>query len=237
MYRFFTLLTVLVLVGMGCNSVPARTVAVPPTNTQEVVESLVPTLQPVDAELAVRDYFNFIDDQNFQDAYAILSKEMQGDHPFVAWKEGYKDTLDHEIKKVDCDSVACLVTVVATESTTEDIHKTQYVLRYGVLLDVNGLVKIKDARLVSKVLDSVVMVKTIETLGSFPADPPVQTAPATTVKPIPVYQPPAPAAVPVPTPTPSTYCCKVCSTGYACGNSCISRSKTCHQPPGCACDG
>jgi competence protein ComEC len=31
-------------------------------------------------------------------------------------------------------------------------------------------------------------------------------------------------------------CCKVCSAGKACGNSCISRSYTCHQPPGCACD-
>jgi len=26
-------------------------------------------------------------------------------------------------------------------------------------------------------------------------------------------------------------------TCKACGNSCISRSYTCHQPPGCACDG
>ncbi len=32
-------------------------------------------------------------------------------------------------------------------------------------------------------------------------------------------------------------CCKVCKKGKACGNSCINRSYTCHQPPGCACDG
>lgn len=38
-------------------------------------------------------------------------------------------------------------------------------------------------------------------------------------------------------PEPSVSCCKVCSKGKACGNSCISRSYTCHQPPGCACDG
>jgi competence protein ComEC len=31
-------------------------------------------------------------------------------------------------------------------------------------------------------------------------------------------------------------CCKVCTVGKACGNSCISRRYTCHQPPGCACD-
>lgn len=32
-------------------------------------------------------------------------------------------------------------------------------------------------------------------------------------------------------------CCRVCRTGKACGNSCINRSYTCHQPPGCACNG
>ena len=32
-------------------------------------------------------------------------------------------------------------------------------------------------------------------------------------------------------------CCKTCRKGKACGNSCISRSKTCRKSPGCACDG
>lgn len=32
-------------------------------------------------------------------------------------------------------------------------------------------------------------------------------------------------------------CCKICKAGKACGDSCISRDKNCHQPPGCACDG
>lgn len=37
--------------------------------------------------------------------------------------------------------------------------------------------------------------------------------------------------------TPSTSgCCKICTTGKACGDSCISRSYTCHKGPGCACD-
>lgn len=31
-------------------------------------------------------------------------------------------------------------------------------------------------------------------------------------------------------------CCKVCSRGEACGDNCIARRNTCHQPPGCACD-
>ncbi|PCC70126.1 hypothetical protein SAMN02745121_03553 [Nannocystis exedens] len=30
-------------------------------------------------------------------------------------------------------------------------------------------------------------------------------------------------------------CCKYCSTGKPCGNTCIARNKTCHKGPGCAC--
>ncbi len=33
-----------------------------------------------------------------------------------------------------------------------------------------------------------------------------------------------------------TGCCMYCTRGKACGNSCIARWKTCHQPIGCACD-
>jgi len=35
---------------------------------------------------------------------------------------------------------------------------------------------------------------------------------------------------------PRAECCKVCSKGKACGNSCISQSKNCHKGRGCACD-
>jgi hypothetical protein len=35
----------------------------------------------------------------------------------------------------------------------------------------------------------------------------------------------------------SAACCKICTAGKACGNSCISRNDICHVGPGCACDG
>ena len=31
-------------------------------------------------------------------------------------------------------------------------------------------------------------------------------------------------------------CCKICTIGKACGDTCISRQYTCHVGPGCACD-
>jgi hypothetical protein len=38
-------------------------------------------------------------------------------------------------------------------------------------------------------------------------------------------------------PPPRQTCCRVCTTGKACGNSCIARNRSCRQPPGCACNG
>ena len=35
---------------------------------------------------------------------------------------------------------------------------------------------------------------------------------------------------------PADQCCKVCSKGKACGNSCIRQSYTCHKGRGCACN-
>lgn len=35
---------------------------------------------------------------------------------------------------------------------------------------------------------------------------------------------------------PASKCCKVCSAGKACGDSCISRRYTCRKGRGCACD-
>jgi hypothetical protein len=84
--------------------------------------------------------------------------------------------------------------------------------------------------------------------------------PASESTPVPVVQEQQPVSVPevVPSsipvssdPVPSTpaieepvvsnppsaaTCCKVCTKGKACGDTCISKSYTCHQPPGCACD-
>ena len=35
---------------------------------------------------------------------------------------------------------------------------------------------------------------------------------------------------------PADQCCKICSKGKACGNSCIRQSYTCHKGRGCACN-
>ncbi|MDB5870666.1 MAG: hypothetical protein JWQ07_108 [Ramlibacter sp.] len=45
----------------------------------------------------------------------------------------------------------------------------------------------------------------------------------------------APASVSITATAQSTYCCKHCTTGKPCGDTCISNSYTCHTPGGCAC--
>lgn len=47
---------------------------------------------------------------------------------------------------------------------------------------------------------------------------------------------PTATLVAVPQPTVG-HCCKICRTGKACGDACISKDKECTEPPGCACDG
>lgn len=32
-------------------------------------------------------------------------------------------------------------------------------------------------------------------------------------------------------------CCRVCTTGKACGDTCIATTSTCSKPAGCACNG
>lgn len=49
---------------------------------------------------------------------------------------------------------------------------------------------------------------------------------------------PAPTAITASRPAPLSLrrkCCKVCKKGKPCGDSCIAKTKECHQPPGCAC--
>jgi hypothetical protein len=38
-------------------------------------------------------------------------------------------------------------------------------------------------------------------------------------------------------PTSSGTCCKVCTTGKPCGDTCIAKNETCHKGRGCACAG
>jgi hypothetical protein len=47
-----------------------------------------------------------------------------------------------------------------------------------------------------------------------------------------------PTLTPSPTPpaTPSPQCCRVCTIGKACGNTCININFQCTRPPGCACN-
>lgn len=44
-------------------------------------------------------------------------------------------------------------------------------------------------------------------------------------------------AAPGPATAASQQCCKVCTKGKACGNTCIARDKKCHKGAGCACNG
>jgi hypothetical protein len=68
--------------------------------------------------------------------------------------------------------------------------------------------------------------------------PPPTITPTPTPEAIPTATPTPPVAqrAPVPTSAPARACCKVCTTGKACGDSCIAANKNCNKGPGCACN-
>lgn len=64
----------------------------------------------------------------------------------------------------------------------------------------------------------------------------VRPTPApTTAPPRPVSTSP-PQTAPAPAPPVTRNCCRICTTGKACGDSCINRSFNCYRGVGCACD-
>lgn len=70
------------------------------------------------------------------------------------------------------------------------------------------------------------------------ADPVAPKAVTPKPTPVPTVVPtPTPKIDIVPEPAPTTACCKICTKGKACGDTCISKSYTCHKGPGCACNG
>ena len=99
---------------------------------------------------------------------------------------------------------------------------------------------------------------TVASSPSEPAPAPITVAPTSTpIRPaevptsVPVIPPTVPPPMPLPnvlpTPTraapsnpapvaPAPACCRRCTTGRACGNSCISASRNCNVGPGCACN-
>ena len=93
-------------------------------------------------------------------------------------------------------------------------------------------------------------IATVSLPGSFCLPPKTESHPtpiptlAPTRTPVPIRTPP-PVSTPTPTPlrtpppisTPAPACCRRCTTGKPCGDSCIAADRTCHQPPGCACYG
>jgi hypothetical protein len=216
------LLSIVTLLGAGCDN--------PRLLQNETTESVATTTHNIQKEFfdnstlekTVRQIFDKIDSKEYLEAYSHFSYSFQKSHPFSEWSDGYKGTLGHTVTSVNCENRTCIADLIATEVAQEDIHKQRYVFRYGFVADTSGQPIIDYGMLLSSSL--------VEVMTSF-AEPIQEEAPVPYVapasSPIPIYNP---------TPTPQRYCCKYCTKGKACGDSCISRSYTCHKGPGCACD-
>lgn len=245
LFKYFpaSVLLLTALFGSGCTSNPPT-----PTTSQASVPTpapsvSAPTFDEVTLESITRNLFDNVDLKKYSEAYGFFSESFRNSHPFQEWKDGYKNTLNHSISSVLCENGSCIADVVATEVTKDNLRKQRYVLRYDFAFDTSNYPVIDHGTLLTNT--------TTEVLTNFNETQPREEIPTTTQ--IPAIQeqiqptsaitpessltPSTPTLTPVvSSPPPSVTCCKVCTKGKACGNSCISRNYTCHQPPGCACD-
>lgn len=234
--RFILALLATALLGSGCTDSPSSSESTHQPASNLASASIVSnTSTPTEQDLKGRIFnlFADIDSKNFSKAYTYFSPSFQASHPFTTWSNGYKNTLDHHIDSVTCSRDACEAVFTATELTEQNLRKQQYTISYAFVYTSNLEPKIDYGTLISS--------STTEVVRSFaPLDTPSpQAVDNVTVPLVPVA--PAVHAVPINTaPAPSVpvqrTCCKYGSKGKACGDSCISRSYTCHKGPGCACD-
>lgn len=103
-----------------------------------------------EAETAIRKYFNLLDFRDYEGAFGLLSIPAQERISFAEWKDGYKNTLAHEVQSLDCADFVCNVDVLATENTKEDLRRTKYRFKYFLIYDGNDASKIDRLSFVSQ---------------------------------------------------------------------------------------
>ncbi|GEM_PF-578051 len=212
--------------GAGCNTVQSYQAS------SGVSTERVASVTPVDTsssqfnktklEIDIRLFLDYVDAKKYREAYSLFSETYQKEHPFEKWSKGYVDTIDHSITSIECENGTCIADFVAKEITQKNVRRQRYVIKYDFVVDANAKLIINNGRQLTT--------ETVEVVTSFEEQK--------EAVPMPVSVPTlSPASTPILLqPAQERFCCKYCTKGKACGDSCISRSYTCHKAPGCACD-
>jgi SH3-like domain-containing protein len=99
---------------------------------------------------------------------------------------------------------------------------------------VNAEYLVPPERYVARPVSTATSVPTVVPTAARTTAPTAMPKPAATSTP--AQARPLPAPAPAPAPPPAVACCRRCTTGKACGNSCIAAHLTCRVGAGCACN-
>ncbi len=135
--------------GAGCQDlVSNQSPSAVPTRVQASSEENQTAKDQELFQAVLREYFQYIDDREYKEAYKMLSMAFQATHPFLEWSDGYKNTLSHSMKSAVCEDGSCVVEFVATENTSTNLRKQRYVLQYFLRKE-SGVPKIYSGALLS----------------------------------------------------------------------------------------
>ncbi len=192
----------------------------------------VPALT-ADPVVSVIAYYKFIDRREIEQAWALMGSAITAtttQETFASWFEDKVSIWREEVRVLSLNGEHAEVeAIVRSEDWIGGRQVSQRYREQWQLAFEKGKWKLN--RLLSTV--------PVDAATSKPATGTVPTPTATPLPPPPTATllPPVPTAGLLPmAPPASRACCKYCTTGKACGDSCISRSYTCHKPPGCACN-
>ncbi len=209
-------------------SLPPTLTPSPPSTPTNEVGTREPSLSPTETEnVSFTDLFTLVKEGGREQVGAVLQAGID-----VNAADAYGQTLlmyaagneDPEVVSLLVEAGAALdVTSLAGWTAlmyaVRDNPNPEVVLRLFELGADPSVRNEDDLRAVDYVAQNLAL------LGTSAYDQ-LQASTMTEPQPEPTYEPPQQVRS----------CCKICSKGKACGNSCISRSYTCHKGVGCACD-
>lgn len=115
-----------------------------------------PIFIPEEAQKTVNKFFNLLDRRDYPQAYAMFSSNKQKSGTLDEWKKGYQNTISHTINMVNCFDLSCTINLTATESSSANMRRVTYEMRYYFIFDASDNLKIDRTTFISQNIDEII---------------------------------------------------------------------------------
>ncbi len=161
-------MTIFVLLAVGCNEGQEMQYSNKEPKEMEklnLVRNDGTSINKTDMQKTIRDYFDLVDAEEFDEAFQLFSDNFRKTKNFNTWSTGYKDTYSHTVGAIFCEETSCTFSVTATENRPSDLRKTDYTFYYGFITE-GGRAKIDSAKFISQSLSKILSKKEDKQLTS-----------------------------------------------------------------------